>query len=197
MVIEMPMTDARKINKMTAGHAALVCLIQSYLDGLLDPFITPREVHWLMYFMQEAGEPLRLNYTKYNECLYAEMLHHLLETVDGKLINGYTADDGFGALDRPLTLVPGVVEEARKFFNHHGMRRQRFGRVLRLIEGFESPFGLEPLATVHWVMNREGATQRESIQHQVYNWNDRKRQFTPRQIAIAQDRLCAQGWLPC
>ena len=189
------MADAPKINKMTASHAALLCLIQCYLDGLLDPFITPREVHWLMYFMQEAGEPLRLNYTKYNECLYAAMLHHLLETVDGKLINGYTADDGFDALDKPLTLVPGVVEEARKFFNHPGMSRQRFDRASLLIEGFESPFGLELLATVHWVANREGATQRESIQRQVYNWNDRKRQFTPRQIAIAEDRLRTQGWL--
>ena len=194
--MKMSEIAVKETMEMTVGHAALVRLMQCYLDGLLDPFITPRDVHWLMYFMQEAGEQLRLNYTKYNECLYAEMLHHLLETVDGKLINGYTADDGFGALDRPLTLVPGVVEEARKFFNHHGMSRQRFGRVLRLIEGFESPFGLELLATVHWVVNREGATQCESIQRQVYNCNDRKRQFTPRQIAIAQDRLCAQGWLP-
>ena len=193
--MEMSEIAVKETMEMTVGHAALVCLMQCYLDGLLDPFITPRDVHWLMYFMQEAGEQLRLNYTKYNECLYAEMLHHLLGTIEGKLINGYTADDGFGALDKPLTLVPGVVEEARKLFNHHGMSRQRFDRVSRLIEGFESPFGLELLATVHWVMNREGATQCESIKRQVYNWNDRKRQFTPRQIAIAEDRLCTHGWL--
>ena len=30
---------------------------------------------------------------------------------------------------------------------------------------------------------------------QVYAWNDRKRQFTPRQIGIAIDVLTAQGWI--
>jgi hypothetical protein len=30
-----------------------------YIRGLLDPTITLLEVHKLMYFMQEAGEPLR------------------------------------------------------------------------------------------------------------------------------------------
>jgi hypothetical protein len=29
--------------------------------------------------------------------------------------------------------------------------RARFARVARLIEGFETPFGMELLATVHWV----------------------------------------------
>jgi len=37
-----------------------------YLAGLLDPFVTLIEVHKLMYFMQEAGEPLRLNYRKHH-----------------------------------------------------------------------------------------------------------------------------------
>ncbi len=37
-----------------------------YLAGLLDPFVTLIEAHKLMYFMQEAGEPLRLNYRKHH-----------------------------------------------------------------------------------------------------------------------------------
>jgi O-acetyl-ADP-ribose deacetylase (regulator of RNase III) len=48
---------------MTPGRAALVELINRYLNGLLDPFVTLLEVHKLMYFMQEAGERLKLNYT--------------------------------------------------------------------------------------------------------------------------------------
>lgn len=50
--------------KMTAGRAALIGLMRQYLGGLLDPFVTLLEVHKLMYFMQEAGEPLKLRYVK-------------------------------------------------------------------------------------------------------------------------------------
>jgi hypothetical protein len=44
---------------MDAGKASLVLLIHRYLGGLMDPFVTLLELHKLMYFMQEAGEPLR------------------------------------------------------------------------------------------------------------------------------------------
>ena len=47
-----------KVPAMTPGRAALVGLMDRYLAGLMDPFITLLEVHKLMYFMQEAGEPL-------------------------------------------------------------------------------------------------------------------------------------------
>jgi hypothetical protein len=49
---------------MTAGRAALVGLMNRYLAGLLDPFITLLEVHKLMYFMERSGEPLKLKFTK-------------------------------------------------------------------------------------------------------------------------------------
>ena len=44
-------------------------------------------------------------------------------------------------------------------------------------------------------MSREGATQHESVERQVYSWNVRKQQFTPRQLAIAEERLRSHGWL--
>jgi O-acetyl-ADP-ribose deacetylase (regulator of RNase III) len=188
------MVHVREVPKMTAGRAALVELIQRYLDGLLDPFVTLLEVHKLMYFMQEAGEPLRLKYVKgpYGPC--AENLRHVLREVEGHLIAGYA--DGGDAPDKPLNLVPGAVEEAKDFLDQHEISRARFERVTRLVEGFESPYGLELLATVHWVMSREGATQHDSVARQVYAWNPRKQRFTPRQLAIAEERLKSQGWLP-
>lgn len=51
---------SRSVPKMTPGRAALVVLMNRYLGGLMDPFVTLLEVHKLLYFMQEAGEPLRL-----------------------------------------------------------------------------------------------------------------------------------------
>jgi hypothetical protein len=49
---------------MTAGRAVLVGLMHRYLGGLLDPFVSLLEVHKLMYFMQSAGEPLKLEFQK-------------------------------------------------------------------------------------------------------------------------------------
>lgn len=176
-------------------HAGLIAtaLIHRYLGGLLDPFVTLLEVHKLMYFMQEAGEPLRLQYVKAPYGPYAENLRHVLRAVEGHLVAGYA--DGGDAPDKPLTLVPGAVDEAKDYLDHHEISRARFERVTRLVEGFESPYGLELLATVHWVMSREGATRHESVARQVYDWNAGKQQFTPRQLAIAEERLKSQGWL--
>ena len=57
-------TKSREVPNMTPGRAALVVLMHRYLSGLMDPFVTLLELHKLMYFMQEAGEPLRLKYIK-------------------------------------------------------------------------------------------------------------------------------------
>ncbi len=187
------MVHVREVPTMTAGRAALVELIQRYISGLLDPFVTLLEVHKLMYFMQEAGEPLRLQYVKAPYGPYAENLRHVLRAVEGHLVAGYA--DGGDAPDKPLSLVPGAVDEARHFLGQHEISRARFRRVTRLVEGFESPYGLELLATVHWVMSREGALQHDSVARHVYAWNHRKRQFTLRQLAIAEERLKSQNWL--
>ncbi|MDR1542624.1 MAG: macro domain-containing protein [Clostridiales bacterium] len=53
-----------KAPNMAPGRAALTELMRQYLNGLLEPIITLLEMHKLMYFLQETGEPLRLNFTK-------------------------------------------------------------------------------------------------------------------------------------
>src|SRR5574337_2036708 len=68
-------TASRPVPKMTAARAALVGLMQRYLGGLMDPFISLLEVHKLLYFMQVAGEvSLRLRYVKASYGPYAENL---------------------------------------------------------------------------------------------------------------------------
>ena len=36
----------------------MVALMDRYLKGLLDPFVSLLEVHKLMYFLKAAGEPM-------------------------------------------------------------------------------------------------------------------------------------------
>ena len=192
-----PAADAvqhqREVPKMTPGRAALVELLNRYLRGLLDPFVTLLEAHKLMYFMQEAGQPLRLRYTQAPYGPYAENLRHVLREVEGHLISGYA--DGGDAPDKQLQLVPGAAEDAEAFLAADAETRARFERVAELVAGFETPFGLELLATVHWVMTRQGASALDEVIDQTYAWNERKRQFTPRQIGIAVDCLTRKGWV--
>lgn len=67
--------------------------------------------------------------------------------------------------------------------------------IADLVGDFETPFGLELLSTVHWVMSRDGASSSEEIVRAVYAWGERKKQFTPRQIVLASTVLAQKGWL--
>lgn len=179
--------------KMTPGRAALVGLIERYLRALMDPAITLLEVHKLMYFLQSAGEPLRLRYAKAWYGPYAENLRHVLADVEGHLIRGYRSDGDAPEIE--LNLVPGAADEAHEFLASKAETQRRFDRVAHLVEGFETPFGLELLSTVHWVATQEGAHGRREIRQATYGWGHRKKQFTPGQIDLAVDRLQSQGWL--
>lgn len=185
-------TATSPVPNMTAGRAALVALMRRYLDGLLDPFVTLLEVHKLMYFMQEAGEPLRLRYVKAPYGPYAENLRHVLTSIDGYLLAGY--GDGGENPGKELTIVPGAAEDAESFLREHSDVQARFSRVADLVQGFETPFGLELLATVHWVTKHERAATPGAIMEAVYTWSDRKKQFTPRQITLAHEALRSKGW---
>ncbi len=186
------MVRNRKVPKMTAGRATLVELMSRYLGGLLDPSVTLLEVHKLMYFMQEAGEPLRLNYVKDAYGPYAENLRHVLNAIEGHLVSGYA--DGGDAPDKQLQLVPGAVEDAARFLRQYPETCTRFDRVSALIDGFESPSGLELLSSVHWIMKQESGTSPDEVIDRLYHWSERKRRFTPRQIGIVADVLAGQGW---
>lgn len=187
------MVTSRDVPDMTPGRAALVGLMHRYLGGLMDPFVTLLEIHKLMYFMQEAGEPLRLRFKQAPYGPYAENLRHVLKAIEGHLVAGYA--DGGDAPDKALALVPGAVPDATGFLEGKADTRERFHRVVELVEGFETPFGLELLSTVHWVAERSDANSPEKVIAETYAWSDRKRQFSQRQILLALDILKQKGWL--
>ncbi len=68
-----------------------------------------------MYFMQEAGQPLRLQYAKGPYGPYAENLRHVLNAVEGYLVSGYA--DGGDSPVKQIELVPGAVDDAQAFLN--------------------------------------------------------------------------------
>ncbi len=202
VVIYEPLRDEERVNleksgnipKMTPGRAALVLLMHSYLRGLMDPFVTLLEIHKLLYFMQEAGQILRLDYKKAVYGPYAENLRHVLRVVEGYYVAGYA--DGGDDPTKSLELLPGAVEVAKNLLESDEVTKSRFDRVADLVEGFETPFGLELLSTVHWVISKEEATTPEEIVAKTHSWNDRKKRFSAEQIILARDVLATKDWLP-
>ena len=182
-----------KAPAMTTGRAALIKLMEQYLGGLMDPFVTLLEVHKLMYFMQAAGEPLRLYFTKGHYGPYAENLRHVLNAIEGHYVIGYGA--GGDDPDKPLELLPGAVELATACLAGQEESRTRFDRVARLVDGFESPSAMELLATVHWVLTREAPADARALVDAVHAWGEGKQRFLPAQIELAAGVLWDQGWV--
>lgn len=187
-------TAMPNIPEMTGGRAALIALVQRYLAGLLDPTVTLLEVHKLMFFLQEAGEPLRLRFVQAPYGPYAENLRHVLKAVEGYYLTGYA--DGGDSPTKELQLVPGAVEDADRKLEQETETRERIRRVADLVDGFESPFGLELLSTVYWVLTHGSGGGIDEIIRSVYGWGERKRQFTERQIRLAIQVLGKKHWVP-
>lgn len=183
--------------KMTMGRAALILLMDRYLKGLLDPFVSLLEIHKLMYFLQEAGQPLQLNYEAKPFGPYAPNLRQVLIRLERHYTQGY--GDGKDKPSTPIHLLPGAVEEAADFLRNDPDALTRMDRVASLIEGFEDPFGLELLSTVHWV-TRENQHARENPDiavSAVQEWSPRKKQHLKREHLLrAWQRLKEQGWIP-
>jgi hypothetical protein len=110
-------------------------------------------------------------------------------------IDGFVSGMQTAAPDKELALVPGAVEDAERFLADHPSTQTRFEHVAEIVEGFETPFGLELLSTVHWTAKQSGGGAAEDVVAGVYAWGERKRQFSPRQIRLALDVLTKKGWL--
>ncbi|NCC30876.1 MAG: Appr-1-p processing protein, partial [Chloroflexia bacterium] len=174
------MAHAKKIPGLTVGRAALLVLMRRYLAAVMDPFVTLLEIHKLMYFLQETGEDLKLQYKKGLYGPYAENLRHVLTLMEGHFLTGY--GDGQDNPDRQINLLPEILPKAERFLEEHPTTRDHFQRVIDLISGFETPFGMELLSTVHWVAHHDGAKTSEQAINKTYSWNPRKRMFQEKHI---------------
>lgn len=189
--------------RMTAGRAALLGLLERYVQpGLgISPGAgaSPLEVQKLLYFLQALGENLRLNFAASHYGPYAENVNHVLRAMEGHYIRGYGDRSRRISEAEPIELLPGAAEQADEFLAGAPDTLQRLRRVIRLIDGFESPYGLELLTTVHWVASRENRAARDDDDlavRLVQAWSRRKRRlFTERHIKVAWQRLEDEGWL--
>ncbi len=179
--------------RLTLGRAALIELIEKYaLPGYQ---LTQLEIQKLAYFLQEAGESLKLNYVKQQYGPYAENLHFVLQALNGHYLTGY----GDRSARATLYLLQGANKEAETFLDEYPETKTRLERVAQLIQGFETPYGMELLATVHWLGTHEDHAAKNDVNiaiHGFETWNQRKREhFHPEHIKTAWERLRQQNWL--
>ncbi len=187
----MPVRTERP--KMTPARALFIKLMDQYLVPAYR--LTLLEIHKLAYFLQEAGEKLRLRYGKGHYGPYAANLNKVLEIMEGHFVRGYGDSQ---TPDVEIDLLPDCVREADEFLEEHDESKARLRRVANLIEGFETPYGMELLSSVHWVAKHDDphVSDEDSAIEAVHGWNERKRSmFKPEHIRIAYKQLQERGWL--
>ena len=97
--------------------------------------------------------------------------------------------------DKQIELIPEASQRAEIYLKNHKKTQNNFNKVSDLIEGFETPFGMELLSTVHWIGSHDKVSVLDEVIQKTYDWNERKRMFTPKQIKITWGTLTKKGWL--
>ncbi len=177
---------------LNPNRAALIAMMLNY--GEIGYRLTLLEIQKLAYFLQLAGQPLNLAFVKRQYGPYAENLNHVLQRLEGHFIRGY----GDRSRDASIRILPEASEETRRFLTTDELTLARIARVRDLIEGFETPYGMELLATVHWVAAEDEASRQDAEKTvvNVHAWNQRKaRIFSPGHIRTAWARLSLLGWI--
>jgi O-acetyl-ADP-ribose deacetylase (regulator of RNase III) len=181
-----------KVPKMTRSRALFICLIDRY--RIHEYRLTLLEMQKVAFFLQCAGEPLRLNFVKHTYGPYADNLNHVLQAMEGHFVRGY-GDRSKGA--QIYALAEGI-KQAREALEDDDRAKQTLQSVSDLIEGFETPYGMELLASTLWIAameNEKAKTEPEVAIRDFHEWNSRKRKiFRQEHIRKAWQRLQMQGW---
>jgi O-acetyl-ADP-ribose deacetylase (regulator of RNase III) len=179
---------------LTRGRALLLSLMDRYRECGYP--LTEVVVQRLAYLLQQSGERLGLRYArKHPHGPVAANLRPVLARFEGHYL--HTRRDG--RRGSAITLGPDAQADAGQFLADHPDAQARYDRIARLIDGFETPFGLELLTSVHWVTKQHlwAAADADVAADQIHVWNARKRRlFPPEQIEKAWLRLRQEDWLP-
>lgn len=189
------------VEKLTAARALIAELVRSY--WVLGNECTLLEIQKLAWFMEQSLEsrslsnPLKLQFQADRYGPYADRLRHLLNGLDGSYLHCEKRISDASPLDviwfdesRADFLQAYLKSEAKQYVG-------ALEDVLSIIDGFESPFGMELLATVHWLLVREGsAPSVTNLRRAIQGWGGlpeaasrKDRLFDDSSISIALERL--------
>jgi O-acetyl-ADP-ribose deacetylase (regulator of RNase III) len=192
------------VDKLTPARALIVEMIRRY--GVLGLECTMIEAQKLAWFLERSikrlglKDPMDLRFEANRYGPFARRLTHLLEAVDGsylhceKRIKDAQPLDTIWFDDRKRDFVDVYLRsaEAKEYLPAVEMTD-------RLIDGFQSPLELEALATVDWLVEREGSEPSLSgIRFGIDRWpagsdpaKRKARLFSDCLISLALERLQA------
>lgn len=177
---------------MTLTKALLIKLLQTY--QVLGYPHSLLEIQKLLYFMNIVlNDELKFKFNKFQYGPYTDKINYLLQNMEAHYIHGY----GDRSQKAEIRLVENAINEANNFLANRDDCFDKLEKIKRLIDGFETPFGMELLASVHWVIARENisANSLDAVTTKIHQWNERKKYlFQPYHINIALQRLKNEHW---
>jgi O-acetyl-ADP-ribose deacetylase (regulator of RNase III) len=191
------------VEKLTPARALIAELVRRY--GVLGMECTLLEVQKLAWLLERAlarfaeDNPLDLRFEANRYGPYADRLRHLLNGLDGSYLHCGKRISDAGPLD-----VVWFDDSRKDYLNTYlrGIEARPYRTALEfttsLIDGFESPFGMELLATIDWLLAK-GISEPDlpSVKTGLQKWpgvdeGAAKRKahlFDDRSIGIALERL--------
>ncbi|WP_433082403.1 type II toxin-antitoxin system antitoxin DNA ADP-ribosyl glycohydrolase DarG [Dactylosporangium sp. CA-052675] len=195
------MPDATPRPPLTPLRALLLTAIATYLERArlqeVRDGISELEIQKLAYLLQTAGVPYRLSFVPGRYGPYSPDLSRLLTMLEGHHLTGLGDRSARVTELAPINPETRSLEEGAALIGAQPEHLDRLNTVLSLIEGFETPYSLELLATVHFAAIQPPATADfETLKQRVASWSLRKaRLFTDAHIRLAADRLADHGFL--
>ncbi len=150
------------------------------------------EVQKLAYFVQMSGFDLNLKFVKQKYGPYADALNHVLLRLEGHYITGF----GDRQSRSHIQLLPNTFDQIENILADDSSARNAVAEVMKFIDGFETPYGMELLSSVDWVTRTENAQSVEQVLIALQNWNERKKTvFTEHHVRYAWQHLIESGWI--
>lgn len=194
------------VEKLTPARALIAEMVRRYCVLGLDCSLL--EVQKLAWFTQATIErlglenPLKLDFQANRYGPYADKLRHMLNALDGSYLHCDKRISDAGPLDL-IWFDDAKRDRLDAYFTT--AEAKPYQRVLEvtgeLIDGFESPLGMELLATVDWVVRCDGQTATVSgVNKGIRSWpgdgsaaKRKERIFETRMVELALDRLKTAG----
>ncbi|WP_317056412.1 type II toxin-antitoxin system antitoxin DNA ADP-ribosyl glycohydrolase DarG [Roseovarius rhodophyticola] len=177
--------------RMTHARATLLKSLndlEPFFDGSFDRISLQK----LAYFLQALGVDFKLKFSRNLHGPYSETLKKAFIAFENHgLISGFMSGE------RQTHVTNSGCAVAEEFLSNTVENSDEVvDRLSKLIQGYESPYGLELLSSVHWLAHHEKHYPIEKIIEEMVGWNENKRSsFTEQAIRRAYDRLCEDGLL--
>lgn len=186
--------------RMTWGRAMVLAALRGYLHQrrAAEPWedttgVSHLEIQKLMYFANVFEPRLGLEFEPNRYGPYSDKVRHLLQGMEGAYTQGL-GDATAAALNLdPISITDKGIRELNEFIEadpHASRVTTTINAVLRAINGFEGAYGVELLASTHWVATRQGAREPSAAASAVRTWTQRKgRIYTDDRVRVALHRV--------